>query len=90
MQKMEKHFAFLLGSAMKLAEKEDVVRLSQSDLKRLEDLAKRRRERVRKSKTVFEVNVIFVRSVTEKGRVRSRAHEVRYFPHITGPFDWNT
>lgn len=76
LQRLEKHFAFLLGSAIKLAEKEEVVRLSQADLKRLENLAQRRRDRAQKSKVVFEVNVICVRTVTEKGRVRSRAHEV--------------
>jgi hypothetical protein len=61
---------------MKLVEKEDVVRLSQADLKRLQTLAQRRRERTQKQKIVFEVNVVCVRSVTEKGRVRSKAHEV--------------
>jgi PX-associated len=76
MQKMEKYFAFLLGSAIKLVEKEEVVRLSQADLKRIETLAQKRRERTQRSRAVFEVNVICVRTVTEKGRMRSRAHEV--------------
>lgn len=75
-QKLEKHFAFILGSATKLVEKEEVVRLSQADLTRLETLAQRRRDRAQKTRSVFEVNVVCVRSVTEKGRVRSKVHEV--------------
>jgi PX-associated len=75
--KLERNLALFLNYAVKVAEKEDVVRLRQSDLQRLELLAKRRREKLAKFKDVFDVNVVCVRSVVEKGRVRSRAHEVR-------------
>jgi len=76
LSKLEKQFAVLLGSAAKLVEDEEVVRLTQTDLERLETLAKRRRERELKLKDSFDVNVIGVRTVVDKGRVRSKAHEV--------------
>ncbi|EJU06240.1 hypothetical protein DACRYDRAFT_92330 [Dacryopinax primogenitus] len=73
-QKMEKHIGLVLGAATKLSEPEDVVRLTQKDLERLEELARRRKRRVREE-DVFDVNIVSVRSVIAKGRVRSRAHE---------------
>jgi hypothetical protein len=83
LQKLEKQLSFILGSATKLQEKEDVVRLSQADLQRLEVLVKRRQAKAQKAKNIFEVNVICVRSVTDKGRVRSRVHEVNF--HLSAP-----
>ncbi|KZT62904.1 hypothetical protein CALCODRAFT_513796 [Calocera cornea HHB12733] len=74
-QKLEKHLAVILGAATKLTEKEEVVRLTQRDLERLEELARRRKRRVREGREVFDVNVVSVRTVVAKGRVRSRAHE---------------
>ena len=75
--KAEKHLTLLLGSATKLAEAEEVVRLTQADLDRLETLAKRRRARQQRTKNTFEVNIVCIRTVTDKGRVRSKVHEVR-------------
>lgn len=74
--KIEKHFSVLLGSAAKLVEDEEVVRLTQKDLQQLETLARRRRARMLKYRDSFDVNIIGVRSITDKGRVRSKAHEV--------------
>ncbi|EPS94095.1 hypothetical protein FOMPIDRAFT_1055405 [Fomitopsis schrenkii] len=58
-----------------LCEKEEVVRLKQADLDRLEMITQKRAAREAKTKDRFEVNVVCVRTVTEKGRVRSRMHE---------------
>jgi hypothetical protein len=74
--KAEKHLSLLLGSATKLVEKEDVVRLTQADLDRLAMLARKRQARQQNIKIVFDVNIISVRTVTDKGRVRSKVHEV--------------
>ena len=60
----------------KLVEPEEVVRLKQSDLDRLETLANKRLARQAKHKDIFEVNIVSVRAVTDKGRMRSRVHEV--------------
>lgn len=75
--KAERSFALFLNYATKIAEKEETVRLSQSDLDRLETIARRRRNRLMKNKDVFEVNVVCVRTVIDRGRVRSKVHEVR-------------
>jgi hypothetical protein len=74
--RIERNMAMFLGSATKLVEREDVVRLTQADLDRLERLAEKRQKRLAKNKDSFEVNIVGVRTVVEKGRVRSRAHEV--------------
>jgi hypothetical protein len=73
--KAEKYFGLVLGNALKMTEPEEVVRLSQRDLDRLEALAKRRAARAQRTRNSFDVNIICVRSVVEKGRVRSRVHE---------------
>ncbi|GLB33834.1 putative PX-associated protein [Lyophyllum shimeji] len=75
MARVERNLALFLGAATNLVEPEQVVRLNQSDLDRLEALAKKRMAKLSKTKTVFEVNVIGVRTVVDKGRIRSRAHE---------------
>lgn len=81
--KMEKQLSLVLGSATKLVEPEEVVRLSQADLDRLEALSRRRKAREHKVKDVFEVNVVCVRVVHDRGRVRSRVHEViNHFPYL--------
>jgi hypothetical protein len=77
--KIQKQLSTLFGSAVKLMEDEEVVRLTQQDLQRLETLAQRRRARMLKSRDSFNVNIIGVRTVTDKGRVRSKAHQVYYF-----------
>ncbi|KAI6047164.1 hypothetical protein EDC04DRAFT_2864297 [Pisolithus marmoratus] len=70
--KVERNLATLFTSGTKLVEPEQVVRLSQSDLDRLERLMRNRRK---KHRDVFDVNVVCIRTVTDKGRVRSRVHE---------------
>ncbi|EPQ59257.1 hypothetical protein GLOTRDRAFT_70534 [Gloeophyllum trabeum ATCC 11539] len=75
LRKAERNFAMFLGSATKLAEREEVVRLSQKDLDRLELMAKKRYAREQRIKETFDVNVICVRTVVDKGRVRSKVHE---------------
>ena len=77
LSKMEKDFGLLLTSATKLVEPEEVVRLSQADLSRLESLAKKRQVRMQREKEVFEVNIVCIRAVVDKGRMRSKVHEVR-------------
>lgn len=73
--KAERSFSILVSSGIKLVEPEQVVRLSQADLNRLEVIAKNRIARERKSKDALDVNIICVRTVISKGRVRSRAHD---------------
>ncbi|PSR73393.1 hypothetical protein PHLCEN_2v10685 [Hermanssonia centrifuga] len=75
--KLERNFAMLLTSGTKLVEEEDVVRLTQKDLDRLEMMARKRAAREKRMKDVFEVNIVCVRTIVEKKRVRSKAHEVR-------------
>jgi hypothetical protein len=76
LKKLEKNFSMLITSGTKLVEPEDVVRLTQRDLDRLEIIAKKRAAKEKKLKDLFEVNIICVRNVVEKKRVRSKAHEV--------------
>ncbi|KAH9061017.1 hypothetical protein EDB87DRAFT_1724355, partial [Lactarius vividus] len=73
--KAERSFALFLNYAIKTIEKEETVRLNQSDLDRLEAMARRRRNKLMKNKDVFEVNVVCVRTVVDRGRVRSKVHE---------------
>lgn len=84
--KIERNLSMFIGSATKLVETEDIVRLTQSDLDRLEKLAEKRKKRLAKNKDAFEVNVVGVRTVVEKGRVRSRSHEVRMLSIISHYF----
>ncbi|KIJ70540.1 hypothetical protein HYDPIDRAFT_35911 [Hydnomerulius pinastri MD-312] len=73
--KVERNLAMFFGSGTKLVEPEEVVRLTQADLDRLERAVKRRQAKKGQEREVFEVNIVCVRSVTDKGRVRSRVHE---------------
>ncbi|KAF9462670.1 hypothetical protein BDZ94DRAFT_1260957 [Collybia nuda] len=73
--KVERNLAMFVGAATKLIEREEVVRLNQADLDRLEALSRKRRARSHKPKDIFEVNVIGVKTVVDKGRMRSRAHD---------------
>ncbi|PIL37165.1 hypothetical protein GSI_00857 [Ganoderma sinense ZZ0214-1] len=75
LNKLERNLSMLITSATKLLEPEEVVRLSQADLNRLEALAKRRAAKEKKMKDSFDVNVVCVRSVTERKRMRSKVHE---------------
>ncbi|PPQ71363.1 hypothetical protein CVT24_011749 [Panaeolus cyanescens] len=74
-EKAERNFALFIGAATKLVEHEDVVRLTQADLDRIETLSKKRQAKLAKRKDAFEVNIVGVRTVVDKGRMRSRAHE---------------
>ncbi|KAJ3802759.1 hypothetical protein GGU11DRAFT_764142 [Lentinula aff. detonsa] len=73
--RIERNLSLFLGATTKVAEPEEVVRLNQSDLDHLEALAKKREARNLKHRDIFEVNIVSVRTVIDKGRVRSRAHE---------------
>ncbi|KAJ3857420.1 hypothetical protein EV368DRAFT_30340 [Lentinula lateritia] len=73
--RLERNLSLFLGAATKVIEPEEVVRLNQSDLDHLEALAKKREARNLKHRDIFEVNIVSVRTVIDKGRVRSRAHE---------------
>ncbi|KAF7432980.1 hypothetical protein PC9H_004924 [Pleurotus ostreatus] len=73
--KLERSLSTFLGTSTKLVEREEVVRLTQTDLDRLEMLAKKRQARLAKNKEIFEVNIVGVRTVVAKGRVRSRSHD---------------
>ncbi|KAG6884712.1 hypothetical protein C0993_008780 [Termitomyces sp. T159_Od127] len=66
--RVERNLAMFVGSAIKLVEQEQVVRLNQSDLDRLENLARKRMAKAPKTRVVFEVNVIGVKTVVDKGR----------------------
>ncbi|KAI0254894.1 hypothetical protein BJV78DRAFT_1336574 [Lactifluus subvellereus] len=73
--KAERSFALFLNYAVKTVEREETVRLSQSDLDKLETIARRRHAKLMKTKELFEVNIVCVRTVVDRGRVRSKAHE---------------
>lgn len=79
--KVERNLSLFLGAATRLVEKEEVVRLTQADLDRLETLSKKRMAKLKKNRDWFEVNIVSVRTVVDKGRVRSRAHDVS-FSHL--------
>lgn len=74
--KIERNLSLLVNAATKLVEPEEVVRLTQADLDRLELLSKKRQARLAKQADYFEVNIVGVRTVLDKGRMRSRPHEV--------------
>ncbi|KAL0579700.1 hypothetical protein V5O48_002330 [Marasmius crinis-equi] len=73
--RLERNLSLFVGAATKLVEREEVVRLSQSDLDRIETLAKKREAKNLKKRDIFEVNIVSIRTVTDKGRMRSRVHE---------------
>lgn len=81
--KVTKNMAMLFGVGIRLSNGEEVVRIGQRELNRLEEQAKARRKRLSEKEekvgTGFDVNVICVRTVTEKGRVRNRSHDVSVF-----------
>lgn len=80
----------LLGSALKLEGGEEVVRIGQEDLRLLEEDARRRvgnKAMNLEEGGTFAIDVIGVRGVAEKGRVRSRSHEVRRFGELGGGGD---
>ena len=74
--KIERNLAMLITSTIKLDEPEDVLRLSQADLQSLERAVNKRLAKRTPRDSLFHVNIVSVRAVTERGRVRSRVHEV--------------
>lgn len=74
--KFERSLSLFLGGATKLLEREELVRLTQSDLDRLDVLSKKRQAHLAKTRDVFEVNIVSVRTVLDKGRIRNRLHDV--------------
>ena len=96
--KVEKHLALMVGVGVKLTTGEEVVRIGQGDLRRLEEAQQARGRRWAErhpppgtssalgssssdlsGAVLFNVNVIGVRVVVEKGRVRQRSHDVSLF-----------
>ncbi|KAJ7068298.1 hypothetical protein C8F01DRAFT_602866 [Mycena amicta] len=74
--KAERNLSLFFSAATKLAETEEVVRLTQADLDRLEAAAAKRQSKIAQVvQDHFEVNIVSVRTVVDKGRVRSRVHE---------------
>jgi hypothetical protein len=82
---MEKHSALMVSVGVKVVGGEEVVRIGQQDLRRLEEQQEIRRKRWTEQRqkeldqgggVMFDVNVVGVRTVVEKGRVRSKSHDV--------------
>ncbi|KIS71296.1 uncharacterized protein UMAG_01196 [Mycosarcoma maydis] len=87
--KLEKYFVLLIGSAIKVKGiGEDVVRISEHDRVRMDAVELRRKAALGRaagasprgeedagSSSGFDINVVSVRNVITKGRLRSRAHE---------------
>jgi len=87
--KVEKHLGLMVGVGVKVVGGEEVVRIGQGDLRRLEERNEERRKRWAEKKRAvqgeaggpnegmiaFEVNVVGVRVVIEKGRVRHKSHD---------------
>jgi hypothetical protein len=80
--KVEKHLGLMIAVGVKLSGGEEVVRIGQSELRRIEASAQARKKKwMDRNPTAqdiifFDVNVVGVRNVVEKGRVRSKSHEV--------------
>lgn len=74
--KVERNLSLFLSGATKLLEREEVVRLTQSDLDRLDVLSKKRQARQAKTRDLFEINIVSVRTVLIRGRIRNRVHDV--------------
>ena len=81
----ERSFSLFLNYAVKTVEKEETVRLSQADLDKLEAIAHKRQAKLMKTKDIFEVNIVCVRTVVDRGRVRSKVHEVRSHVFVHRP-----
>ncbi|GAC97055.1 conserved fungal protein [Pseudozyma hubeiensis SY62] len=85
--KLEKYFVLLMGSAIKVkAVGEDVVRISERDRAKMDAVESRRKAALGRAGAAsarddddassgFDINVVSVRNVVVKGRLRSRAHE---------------
>lgn len=85
LEKLERNLSLFMASAIRISSPEEVVRLTQADLDRLKEAHMKKQAAVLKENDIFEVNIVCVRTVVDKGRVRSRAHEVTYFGHLPMP-----
>ena len=78
-EKVQKQLSLLFAAGIKLKGGEEVVRIGQADLKKLElageEARRKQKEREARNGPGFDVNVICVRTLTEKGRVRSKSHD---------------
>jgi hypothetical protein len=85
--RLERHLSLFMGGATKLIEPEEVVRLTQSDLDRLDLLSKKRQARIAKTSDTFEINIVSVRTVLDRGRIRNRVHDVCHHrvPYVDSP-----
>lgn len=81
--KLEKYVALLLGAAIRVkGGKEDVVRVGEEERERLASAGRRRAAAAAMGSVplnTFEINVVSVRTVVSKGRLRNRVHEVSGF-----------
>ncbi|GMK60115.1 hypothetical protein CspeluHIS016_0903320 [Cutaneotrichosporon spelunceum] len=79
--KVEKHLGLMISVGIKLVSGEEVVRIGQSELRRIEEAQEARRRKMAERAgapvelLIFEVNVVGVRTVKERGHVRSKQHE---------------
>lgn len=81
--KAQKVLGMLFGAGVKVVGGEEVVRIGQRELRRLEKEGEERRRKWierEKGKLGFEVNVVCTRTVVEKLRMRSKTHDVGQFP----------
>ncbi|BEI87139.1 hypothetical protein CcaverHIS002_0704850 [Cutaneotrichosporon cavernicola] len=79
--KVEKHLGLMISVGIKLVGGEEVVRIGQSELRRIEEAQEARRRKMAERDGVpvepitFDVNVVGVRTIKERGHVRSKHHE---------------
>lgn len=85
--KTEKHLGLMIGVGIKLVGGEEVVRIGQSELRRIEEAQEARRKKYAEKQAAeghpppmiaFDVNVVGVRTIHPKSRVRHKTHEVSY------------
>lgn len=83
--KMEKHLGLMIGVGIKLVGGEEVVRIGQSELRRIEQAQEEKRRKYAEKHAAeghpppmiaFDVNVVGVRTIVPKSRVRHKTHEV--------------
>ncbi|CAK9782241.1 hypothetical protein CC85DRAFT_282255 [Cutaneotrichosporon oleaginosum] len=79
--KVEKHLGLMISVGIKLTSGEEVVRIGQSELRRIEEAQEARRRKMAEKAGApvemftFDVNVVGVRTVKERGHMRSKHHE---------------
>lgn len=89
--KMEKHLGLMIGVGIKLVGGEEVVRIGQSELRRIEQAQEEKRRRYAEKHAAeghpppmisFDVNVVGVRTIVPKSRVRHKTHEVSHTSRV--------